>query len=356
MTDLLSWLDSQPQSADLRSVVASMAAASAEIAAVLRTAPLTGMTGLAGATNVQGEAQKALDVVSNDIVLKHLRANAAVKSLVSEELDEAVHLAPEGQFLVATDPLDGSSNLDVNVTVGTIFSVLDAGKGLLQPGTAQLAAGYAAYGPATSLVLTFGTGVAVFTLDGKGAFVLSQEGITVPAASGEFAINTARERFWDKATVGYVAESVAGETGPAGKRYNMRWVGSMVADIHRILQRGGIFLYPLDSETVSKGGRLRLLYEANPMAMIMEAAGGGATTGHGRILEIVPEAIHQRVPVILGSSEEVARVEGWYRKGGVGLTGAFAERRDPLPGPPLKGEGEDGGSDAIGAPVPHSAR
>lgn len=314
MTNLAQWLAAQPVDPKLASVVATMAAASAEIAAVLRLAPIAGQTGLAGQTNVQGEAQKALDVISNDIVLKHIGENPAISILVSEELDEAVHFENQGGFMVATDPLDGSSNLDVNVTVGTIFSVLDAADGLLQKGSAQLAAGYAAYGPATSLVLTFGQSVAVFTLDAAGQFVLTLDQVRVAVSSGEYAINTARERFWDAATKGYVDENVAGETGPAGKRYNMRWVGSMVADIHRILMRGGIFMYPLDSETVSKGGRLRLLYEANPMALIVEAAGGGATTGRERILELLPTGIHQRVPVILGSAEEVARVEAWYAK------------------------------------------
>ena len=313
-TTLAQWLAAQPVDPKLASVVATMADASAEIAAVLRLAPIAGQTGLAGHTNVQGEAQKALDVISNDIVLNHIRRNPQISILVSEELDEAVHIENQGGFLVATDPLDGSSNLDVNVTVGTIFSVLDAGKGLLQKGNAQLAAGYAAYGPATSLVLTFGTSTSVFTLDRDGTFVLTQERVSVAPTSGEYAINTARERFWDDATRGYVAENVAGETGAAGKRYNMRWVGSMVADIHRILMRGGIFMYPLDSETVSKGGRLRLLYEANPMALLVEAAGGKSTTGREKILELVPTGIHQRVPVILGSAEEVERVEAWYAK------------------------------------------
>lgn len=314
MTTLSEWLAAQPVDQKLASVVATMAAASAEIAGVLRLAPISGQTGLAGHTNVQGEAQKALDVISNDIVLNHIRRNPEISILVSEELDEAVHIENQGGYLVATDPLDGSSNLDVNVTVGTIFSVLDARKGLLQPGSAQLAAGYAAYGPATSLVLSFGTSTAVFTLDAGGTFVLTQDKVSVASASGEYAINTARERFWDQATSGYVTENVAGETGVAGKRYNMRWVGSMVADIHRILMRGGIFLYPLDSETVSKGGRLRLLYEANPMALIVEAAGGKSTTGRERILDLMPTGIHQRVPVILGSAEEVTRVEAWYAK------------------------------------------
>jgi len=313
-TTLAQWLAAQPVDPKLASVVASMAAACAEISGVLRLAPIAGQTGLAGHTNVQGEAQKALDVISNDIVLNHIGRNPEISILVSEELDEAVHIENQGTFMVATDPLDGSSNLDVNVTVGTIFSVLDARRGLLQPGSAQLAAGYAAYGPATSLVLSFGASTSVFTLDDNGTFVLTVERVTVAPASGEYAINTARERFWDAATRGYVAENVAGETGAAGKRYNMRWVGSMVADIHRILMRGGIFMYPLDSETASKGGRLRLLYEANPMALLMEAAGGKSTTGREKILDLAPVEIHQRVPVILGSAEEVERVEAWYAR------------------------------------------
>mgnify|MGYP001038508760 FL=1 len=313
---LADWLAAQSVDPALISGLASMAASCAEIAVVLRNAPLAGQTGLAGHTNVQGEAQKALDVISNDIVLNHLRANPQISILISEEMHEAVHFENQGRFIVATDPLDGSSNLDVNVTVGTIFSILDAKGGILQPGSAQLAAGYAAYGPATSLVLTLGKGVGVFTLDEAGTFRLTTDTVSVPEASSEFAINTARERFWDEATRGYVAENIAGETGAAGKRYNMRWVGSMVADIHRILMRGGIFLYPLDSETLAKGGRLRLLYEANPMAMLIEAAGGRSTTGRQRILDLMPSAIHQRVPVILGSADEVKRVEDWYSRAG----------------------------------------
>ena len=315
MTDLPQWLAAETDDQNLASVITSMAAAGAEIAAVLRQAPIAGQTGLAGHTNVQGEAQKALDVISNDIVLNHLRANPAVSVLVSEELDEAVEMSSQGPVIVATDPLDGSSNLDVNVTVGTIFSLLPSAGGPLQKGRAQLAAGYVAYGPATSLVLRVAGATSVFTLADDGQWVLVVAAAQVPAASGEFAINTARERFWDAATTGYVKESVAGETGPAGKRYNMRWVGSMVADIHRILMRGGIFLYPLDSETASKGGRLRLLYEASPMAWLVEGAGGRSTTGRQDILDVEPTGIHQRVPVILGSAEEVKRVEDWYARG-----------------------------------------
>ncbi len=312
MTTLSQWLAAETDDRDIADTIAAMAAAGAEIAAVLHEAPIEGQTGLAGSENVQGEAQKALDVISNDIVLNHLRNVPAVSILISEELDEAVEMSSHGRVIVATDPLDGSSNLDVNVTVGTIFSLLPAVGGLLQKGTAQLAAGYVAYGPATSLVLRITGATSVFTLDGGGEWVLTLAAAKVPEASGEFAINTARERFWDAATSGYVRENVAGETGPAGKKYNMRWVGSMVADIHRILMRGGIFLYPLDSETVSKGGRLRLLYEANPMAWLVEGAGGRSTTGRQGILEVEPTGIHQRVPVILGSAEEVARVEAWY--------------------------------------------
>lgn len=314
MTTLAQWLTTETDDAALRSVVSSMAAASAEIGAILRVAPIAGQTGLAGHTNVQGEAQKALDVISNDVVLKHLKDNAAVSVLVSEELDDAVQFGNDGAYMVATDPLDGSSNLDVNVTVGTIFSVLKSAGGLLQTGRAQAAAGYVAYGPATSLVVRIAGEVSVFVLDAQGEWVQVVAEAKVPEVSGEFAINTARERFWDAATTAYVKENVAGETGAAGKRYNMRWVGSMVADIHRILMRGGIFLYPLDSETVSKGGRLRLLYEANPMAWLVEGAGGLSTTGRENILDVVPTGIHQRVPVILGSAEEVRRVEAWYAK------------------------------------------
>src|SRR5690606_5078852 len=242
MTNLSQWLAAQTDDANIAGVITAMAAAGAEIAAVLRQAPIAGQTGLAGATNVQGEAQKALDVISNDIVLNHLRANPAVSILVSEELDEAVDISSQGAVIVATDPLDGSSNLDVNVTVGTIFSLLPADGGPLQKGSAQLAAGSVAYGPATSLVLRVAGDTAAFTLTADGQWLLTLAGGQVPPASEEFAINTARERFWDEPTRAYVRDSIAGETGPAGKRYNMRWVGSMVADIHRILMRGGIFL------------------------------------------------------------------------------------------------------------------
>ncbi|MEO5806074.1 class 1 fructose-bisphosphatase [Devosia sp.] len=313
---LSQWLETAAPSPALSGIIVTIAAACAEIGGVLRTAPTDGLAGATDHTNIQGETQKQLDVVSNDIFIKHIRQNVDIQILVSEELDEALHIENQGGYAIACDPLDGSSNLDVNVTVGSIFSVLaiQSAADILQPGSKQLAGGYAAYGPSTSLVLSFGTSVAVFTLGNDGVFRLDKDNVKVPAASAEYAINAARYRFWDAATKAYVDQNVAGETGAAGKRFNMRWIGSMVADIHRILMRGGIFLYPLDSETLAKGGRLRLMYEASPMALLIEAAGGAASTGHGRILEVQPNGIHQRIPVILGSRDEVARIEALYRQ------------------------------------------
>jgi fructose-1,6-bisphosphatase I len=323
-TTLANWLSDQVDHGnvpeDLASVVASVASACVELAGILRNAPSQGLVGALESINVQGETQKQLDVIANDIFIKNTRANPAIAVLVSEELDEALLIdnpAPAARYGLVFDPLDGSSNLDVNVTVGSIFSIIKvdpAAPDLLQAGTRQLAAGYAAYGPSTSIVLTFGKSTDAFTLNtDTGVFELVQAGLRVPEASAEYAINTSRFRFWDAPTRAYVEACVAGETGPFGKRYNMRWVGSMVADIHRILTRGGIFLYPSDSETAAKGGRLRLLYEANPMSMIIEAAGGAASTGTGRILELRPKQLHQRVPVILGSAAEVRRFEECYR-------------------------------------------
>lgn len=306
----------------LAGVVDSLARACVALSAQLRTAPLRGLSGALDSVNVQGETQKPLDIIANGLFVDEARANPNVAAVISEEMDEALMLEPWGagpRYALAFDPLDGSSNLDVNVTVGSIFSVLGLGEGpvgvadLLQPGNRQLAAGYAAYGPATSLVLSFGRSTASFTLDeARGVFLLVQPKLAIAPSAPEFAINTARYRFWDAPTRAYVDACLAGETGPFGQRYNMRWVGSMVADIHRIFSRGGIFLYPNDSETAAKGGRLRLMYEANPMSFLIEAAGGGASTGRGRLLDLVPTAIHQRVPVILGSREEVSRYDGFY--------------------------------------------
>jgi fructose-1,6-bisphosphatase I len=237
------------------------------------------------------------------------------------ELPHAIpHRYPKGEYLLLFDPLDGSSNIDVNVSVGTIFSVLRCPEGVepteaafLQPGTQQVCAGYAVYGPTTLLVLTLGDGVNVFTLDREyGRFVLTQADVKIPADTREFAINASNARYWEAPVKRYVDELLAGVEGPRGHDFNMRWVASMVADVHRILNRGGIFMYPLDSKTKDKGGKLRLMYEANPMAFIVEQAGGMATTGRERILDLQPQKLHQRVPVILGSKNEVERVTRYH--------------------------------------------
>jgi fructose-1,6-bisphosphatase I len=314
--------------ADLKSLIEVVARACQAIAIAVGKGSLGGVLGEAGSDNVQGEAQKKLDVLSNDILLDANEWGGHLAAMASEEMD-LPHLVPnrypQGEYLLLFDPLDGSSNIDVNVSIGTIFSVLKCPEGadlsspesaeqaFLQAGTAQVAAGYSVYGPTTVLVLTVGDGVTVFTLDREqGEFVLCQENVQIPTDTKEFAINMANQRFWEAPMQRYVGEMQAGKAGPLGKDYNMRWVGSMVADVHRIITRGGIFMYPMDSKMADKGGKLRLMYEANPMALLIEQAGGAATTGYQRILDIAPEKIHQRVPVVLGSKNEVDRVTGYH--------------------------------------------
>ena len=313
---------------DLKFLIEIVSRACQAISIAIGKGGLGGVLGEAGSDNVQGEAQKKLDVLSNDILLDANEWGGHLAAMASEEMD-LPHLVPnrypQGEYLLTFDPLDGSSNIDVNVSIGTIFSVLKCPEGadlktpeaaeaaFLQPGTAQVAAGYAVYGPTTLLVLTVGDGVAVFTLDREqGQFILTQENVQIPADTKEFAINMANQRFWEAPVRRYVAEMQAGKEGPLGKDYNMRWVASMVADVHRIMTRGGVFMYPLDSKLTAQGGKLRLMYEANPMAMLIEQAGGAATTGRQRILDIQPERLHQRVPVILGSKNEVERVTGYH--------------------------------------------
>jgi len=314
--------------ADLKFLIEVVSRACQAISIAIGKGGLGGVLGEAGSDNVQGEAQKKLDVLSNEILLEANEWGGHLAAMASEEMDLphlVPHRFPKGEYLLTFDPLDGSSNIDVNVSIGTIFSVLKCPEGadlstaeaaeaaFLQPGTAQVAAGYAVYGPTTLLVLTVGDGVAVFTLDREqGIFILTQDQVQIPADTKEFAINMANQRFWEAPVQRYVAEMQAGTTGPLGKDYNMRWVASMVADVHRIMTRGGIFMYPLDSKMQDKGGKLRLMYEANPMALLVEQAGGAATTGHQRILDIQPEKLHQRVPVILGSKNEVERVSGYH--------------------------------------------
>ena len=313
---------------DLKFLIEIVSRACQAISVAIGKGGLGGVLGEAGSDNVQGEAQKKLDVLSNDILLDANEWGGHLAAMASEEMDLphlVPHRFPKGEYLLTFDPLDGSSNIDVNVSIGTIFSVLKcpegadlstpeaAEKAFLQPGTAQVAAGYAVYGPTTLLVLTVGDGVAVFTLDREqGHFVLTQENVRIPEETKEFAINMSNQRFWEAPVKRYVDEMVAGKSGPLGKDYNMRWVASMVADVHRIMTRGGIFMYPMDEKVRDKGGKLRLMYEANPMALLVEQAGGAATTGRQRILDLQPTHLHQRIPVILGSKQEVERLTGYH--------------------------------------------
>ncbi len=285
---------------------------------------LAGALGSAGVENVQGEVQAKLDVISNDVMINEIQWAGHVSAMASEEMEDIYRVPPQfrqGKYLLVFDPLDGSSNIDVNISVGTIFSVLkapDTGRpstveDFLQPGTEQVCAGIAIYGPATMLVLTVGDGVDGFTLDREiGAFILTHPAMSIPERTSEFAINASNERFWEAPVRRYVAECLEGATGPRERDFNMRWVASAVADTYRILTRGGVFLYPADLQDVTRFGKLRLLYECNPIAFIVEQAGGAASTGRSRVLDIVPERLHQRVPLAFGSREEVERIEAYH--------------------------------------------
>jgi fructose-1,6-bisphosphatase I len=274
--------------------------------------------------NVQGEVQKKLDIIANEVLIEANEWGGHLAAMASEEMD-SIHVIPnrypQGEYLLLFDPLDGSSNIDVNVSIGTIFSVLKkptnspavSEADFLQAGNQQVAAGYCVYGPQTTLVLTVGNGVAMFTLDREqGSFVLTHENVKVPEDTQEFAINMSNMRHWDTPVKRYVDECLAGTEGPREKNFNMRWIASMVADVHRILTRGGVFMYPWDKREPNKPGKLRLMYEANPMSWLIEQAGGAATNGKQRILDIKPDALHQRVSVILGSKNEVDRVTQYH--------------------------------------------
>ncbi|MDE2053753.1 MAG: class 1 fructose-bisphosphatase [Xanthomonadaceae bacterium] len=303
--------------ADLRLLIEVVARACKRISIAIGKGALGGVLGEAGTGNVQGEAQKKLDVISNEILLEANAWGGHLAACASEEMADPYPIPdayPKGNYLLLFDPLDGSSNIDVNISVGTIFSVLRCPEGVthatekdfLQPGTRQVAAGYCVYGPSTLLVLTTGHGVNVFTLDREvGSFRLTRANATIPEDTSEFAVNMSNQRYWEAPMQRYVADLLAGKAGPRGRDFNMRWVASMVADVHRILTRGGIFIYPLDEKVKSNGGKLRLMYEANPMSFIVEQAGGAATTGRSRILDVQPTQLHQRVPVFLGSKHEV---------------------------------------------------
>jgi len=309
---------------DLRLLVEVVARAIKAISINVGKGALAGVLGEAGTGNVQGEAQKKLDVIANEILLEANEWGGHLAAMASEEMEgpHAIpHRFPKGEYLLLFDPLDGSSNIDVNVSVGTIFSVLRCPEGVdptteqafLQPGTQQVCAGFAVFGPSTVLVLTMGHGVHSFTLDRElGSFILTREDIRIPEDTKEFAVNMSNQRFWEPPVQRYVGELLAGKEGPRGKDFNMRWVASMVADVYRILARGGIFMYPRDGRDPGKAGRLRLMYEANPMALIVEQAGGAATTGRERLLDITPTALHQRVAVYLGSRNEVEVVTRYH--------------------------------------------
>jgi fructose-1,6-bisphosphatase I len=311
---------------DLRLLIETIARACKAISFSVNKGALAGVLGEAGTGNVQGEAQKKMDVIANDYLLDANEWGGSLAAMASEEMELPYHIPgeyPRGDYLLLFDPLDGSSNIDVNISVGTIFSVLHNPNGnqtpseshFLQRGTAQVAAGYTIYGPQTMLVLTFGRGVFGFTLDREtGSFVLTNPNMRVPESTGEFAINMSNQRHWEEPVKRYVSELLAGKTGPRGRDFNMRWVASMVAEVHRILTRGGIFMYPRDAREPEKPGKLRLMYEGNPMSFIIEQAGGLATNGHERIMEIQPSKLHERVAVFLGSREEVEIVTGYHGK------------------------------------------
>ncbi|HYC47549.1 MAG TPA: class 1 fructose-bisphosphatase [Burkholderiales bacterium] len=309
-------------SPELRLLIEVVARACKAISHAVSKGPLAGIGDSVGLDNVQGEAQKKLDVIANSVLVEANEWGGQLAAMVSEEMAEPYQIPnryPKGEFLLLYDPLDGSSNLDVNISVGTIFSVLrcpancaqaDA-SAFLQPGSKQVAAGFAVYGAATILVLTVGNGVVAFTLDRElGSFVLTDERIMIPEDTQEFAINASNARNWHPPVKRYIEECLAGKEGPRGKDFNMRWVASMVADVYRTLSRGGIFMYPKDAK--HKEGRLRLMYEANPMSFIVEQAGGAATDGTQRILDIQPKALHQRIGVVLGSKNEVERVTRYH--------------------------------------------
>lgn len=310
---------------NVRLLIETVARACKTISHTVSKGALGGVLGAAGTDNVQGEAQKKLDVISNEILIEANEWGGYLAGMASEEMtnSHAIPVAyPRGRYLLLFDPLDGSSNIDVNVSIGTIFSVLPApdsqhapdDTAFLQKGTRQVAAGYAIYGPQTQFVLTVGQGVVIFTLDrDTGSFLLTTDGVKIPRSTREFAINMSNLRHWEAPVKRYVDELLAGTSGPLGKNYNMRWIASMVADVHRILNRGGVFMYPRDGREPDKAGKLRLMYEANPMSWIVEQAGGASTNSQGRILDLEPEHLHQRVAVFLGSAEEVERVTAYHQ-------------------------------------------
>jgi fructose-1,6-bisphosphatase I len=308
---------------ELRLLLEVVARACKRISQAVNKGALGDVMGSAESENVQGEMQKKLDIIANEVLIEANEWGGHLAAMASEEM-EGIYVVPnrypQGEYLLMFDPLDGSSNIDVNVSIGTIFSVLVKPEGsgvsehdFLQAGTQQVAAGYCVFGPQTTLVLTVGDGVAVFTLDREqGSFILTDEHLRIPEDSKEFAINMSNQRHWAAPVTRYIDECLQGKDGPRGKDFNMRWVGSMVADVHRILTRGGIFMYPWDKREPEKPGKLRLMYEANPMGWLIEQAGGAATDGKRRIMDITPTKLHERVSVFMGSKNEVERVTRYH--------------------------------------------
>lgn len=331
-------------SGELNALLLDVSLACKAIARIVALGALGDALPAAGAINVQGEEQKPLDLLANDIFVRMNEWSGHLAGMVSEEMDAPLQIPANyqrGKYLLLFDPLDGSGNIDVNVSVGSIFSVLRAPPDLpgsaraaleadfLQPGATQVAAGYALYGPTTMLVLSVGNGVAGFTLNPNlGEFVLTHKNIQVPGETQEFAINSSNSRFWEPPITRYVNECLAGKTGPRGKDFNMRWIASMVAEAHRILMRGGVFMYPRDSKEPARAGRLRLLYEANPIGFVIEQAGGRASTGRQAMLGVQPSSLHQRIGLIFGSKNEVERIERYHREPAPGASPPplFAER------------------------------
>lgn len=299
---------------DLLSLIRTILAACKEISFRVSQGALAGVLGSTLDENIQGETQKRLDIVSNQLFKDITLESGFVRAIMSEEEEFSVPGSTNGRYLVAFDPLDGSSNTDINSLIGTIFSIMEAPDGadpsdqnmFLQPGNKQVAAGYVLYGPSTMLVLTTGKGVRMFTLDKThGGFLLTQDKVTIPPTTQEFAVNMSNQRFWEPQMQQYIDDLISGEEGPREKRFNMRWIAAMVGDVHRILCRGGIFTYPTDHKNPQKPYKLRLLYEANPMSFLVEQAGGASSTGYERIMEMQPTDIHQRVAVVMGSKDEV---------------------------------------------------
>jgi fructose-1,6-bisphosphatase I len=313
--------DGKPAPRELSVLIEAISDSCRTISYLVSRGALADVLGSAGTGNVQGEEQKQLDVLANDEMMAMAKASGVVAAAASEEEDDARAMAAGAPYLLLFDPLDGSSNIDVNVSIGTIFSVLPAiaGEGaapFLQTGRNQVAAGYCVYGPQTTLVLSLGSGVFAFTMDPPtGQFVQTSAKIQVPVKTKEFSINMSNMRHWADPVRAYIDECLAGEAGPRGKNFNMRWIASMVADVHRILTRGGVFMYPWDKREPGKPGKLRLMYEANPMSMLVEQAGGRAFDGKQQILDVQPTGLHQRVSVMLGSREEVERLEALHING-----------------------------------------